>query len=214
MSIASPQSDPHFPTPLPPVRPPLRHGQRMTVEEWLNLPEDGPECWVSGGILHLAGGGEEEDVTWRNPRHCVTAGRIVYWLNRWLYEQPKPRGEVLVGDAAFQISERAGAGIDAAYVGPELAATLAEVPQAIPGIPQLAVEVLSPYDRQVEITDKIGGYLAAGVAHVWIVDPAVKTVTVYRADRVPKLFTVEDVIDAEPNLRGFRAPVREFFLDS
>ena len=43
------------------------------------------------------------------------------------------------------------------------------VPDTSP--PYLCIEILSPDDPAVEVRAKIEGYLAMGVAYVWIVDP-------------------------------------------
>jgi Uma2 family endonuclease len=46
---------------------------------------------------------------------------------------------------------------------------------------------------------------------VWVVDPAFKTITVYRKDAEPVLFNVTQAIDAGNDLPGFRAAVKEIF---
>jgi len=53
--------------------------------------------------------------------------------------------------------------------------------------PRLAVEVLSPNDRYGEVQDKVLLYLKAGVHVVWVIDPLVRNVTVYRPGRPPEL---------------------------
>ena len=50
-------------------------------------------------------------------------------------------------------------------------------------IPKLVIEVLSPTDQQTKTNKRISQYLALGVALVWLVDPVVRSVTVFRADR-------------------------------
>lgn len=41
--------------------------------------------------------------------------------------------------------------------------------------PDLVVEILSPDDQVTEMLEKIGDYLAAGIPHIWIVDPYKRT---------------------------------------
>jgi len=41
--------------------------------------------------------------------------------------------------------------------------------------PDLAIEILSPDDAVVEMLAKIGDYLAAGIPHIWVVDPYERT---------------------------------------
>jgi Uma2 family endonuclease len=41
--------------------------------------------------------------------------------------------------------------------------------------PDLAIEVVSPDDEAAEMLTKIGDYLAAGIPHIWVVDPYKRT---------------------------------------
>jgi Uma2 family endonuclease len=41
--------------------------------------------------------------------------------------------------------------------------------------PDLAIEVVSPDDQPAEMLAKIGDYLAAGIPHIWVVDPYQRT---------------------------------------
>ena len=104
-------------------------------------------------------------------------------------------------------------GTDVAYVSPELAAATPESQAVFQGAPTLVAEVLSPSDKQQDVEDKIAAYLAADVPHIWIVTPRFRTVTVYRPGSTPRVYGVEDEIDAEPHLPGFRAAVATIFED-
>jgi Uma2 family endonuclease len=41
--------------------------------------------------------------------------------------------------------------------------------------PDLAIEVVSPDDEVQEMLTKIGDYLAAGIPHIWVIDPYKRT---------------------------------------
>jgi Uma2 family endonuclease len=41
--------------------------------------------------------------------------------------------------------------------------------------PDLAIEVMSPDDEAPEMLAKIGDYLAAGIPHIWVIDPYKRT---------------------------------------
>ena len=41
--------------------------------------------------------------------------------------------------------------------------------------PDLAIEIVSPDDEVPEMLTKIGDYLAAGIPHIWVVDPYKRT---------------------------------------
>ena len=50
-----------------------------------------------------------------------------------------------------------------------------------------------------------------GVPLVWIIDPSVKRVTVFRPDEAPVTLAAENDIDGGPVLPGFRCRVADFF---
>jgi len=80
-----------------------------------------------------------------------------------------------------------------------------------PGPPDLAVEVLSPGDRTGEVDEKIDAWLAAGCAAVWIVDPKLKTVTVYLSLADVQVKAAGDVLHGDPVVPGFSCSVDELF---
>jgi Uma2 family endonuclease len=77
--------------------------------------------------------------------------------------------------------------------------------------PDLAVEVLSPEDTASEILRKVEEYLAAGTRLVWVVDPATRTVTVYRSLHDVKVLTESEELDGGDVLPGFKTTVAELF---
>jgi Uma2 family endonuclease len=80
-----------------------------------------------------------------------------------------------------------------------------------PGAPDLAVEVLSPGDRTGEVDEKIDAWLASGCAAVWIVNPKVKTVTVYRSRSDIQIFSADEILQGDPVVPGFSCSVGELF---
>lgn len=80
-----------------------------------------------------------------------------------------------------------------------------------PGAPQLAVEVLSPGDRTGEVDEKIDGWLSAGSRAVWVVDPKLKTVTIYRSPKDIQVVAAGDVLHGEPVVPGFSCLIDELF---
>jgi Uma2 family endonuclease len=179
----------------------------MTTEELLAMPDDGIERWLIRGQLREGG------VTRRNWRHSRHNVDFAYVLARWLREHPDVGGQVVGGEAGFQLTDDPDStcGIDVAYVSKSLSDATPENASLIKGPPVLAVEILSPSDKMEAIEEKIEAYLAAGVRLVWIVEPVFKTITVYRPDAEPELFSLSDEITAEPHLPGFKAAVAELF---
>ncbi|MFN0146258.1 MAG: Uma2 family endonuclease, partial [Dehalococcoidia bacterium] len=69
--------------------------------------------------------------------------------------------------------------------------------RAIPAAPTLAVEVVSPNDRDQDVGAKVLEYLAAGSERVWVVRPESRTVTVYRADGTARIHHESAVLDSD-----------------
>ncbi len=136
-----------------------------------------------------------------------------YFLEEWLDRQPEPHGEVLTGDACFRLRRAPDTtvGVDLAYVSAELAAATPANARFVDGVPVLAVEILSPSDKQQTITKKIREYLDAGVAVVWVVEPVFRTVTVYRPDAPPRMVNGAERLSGEPHLPGFDVAATELF---
>jgi len=68
-----------------------------------------------------------------------------------------------------------------------------------PGVPDLAVEVVSPGDGAEEVQSKTRTYLAKGTLQVWVVYPETSEVHQFRKDEKPLVIRVyqgDDVIDA------------------
>jgi Uma2 family endonuclease len=80
-----------------------------------------------------------------------------------------------------------------------------------PGPPDLAVEVLSPSDSTGEVNDKIAAWLAAGCVAVWIIDPRLETVTIYRSRTEITVKTIAETLDGGDVVPGFSCPVAELF---
>lgn len=84
-------------------------------------------------------------------------------------------------------------------------------PGTMPIPADLVVEVLSPNDLQYNVDRKIELYLANEFKLVWIVNPEVKTVSIYRLDGTTNRLHQNDPITGESALPGFRRTVGEFF---
>lgn len=78
--------------------------------------------------------------------------------------------------------------------------------------PDLAVEVISPNDLAYDVARKLEDYFAAGVPLVWLVNPASRTITVYRQSgmAVAHLWA-EDQLTGEDVLPGFTCRVGDVF---
>jgi Uma2 family endonuclease len=181
--------------------------KRMTAEEfcdWVHRPENENKWFelVRGEVIELPPPMKIHGVV------CLNTGRIV-----GNYAFRRRKGYVTVNDAGIILERDPDTvrGPDVALY--EDAQTFEELhPKYGEVSPLLAVEVLSPNDRADRIIRKITDYLRNGVALVWLIDPEVRTVTVYSANCGPHLLTEGDELDGGEVLPGFRCRVAEFFM--
>jgi Uma2 family endonuclease len=178
-----------------------------TTEEMLALPSNGVERWLIRGQLR------EKPMTVRNRWHSRIMACVAYVLGAWLEQQPEPRGAILCGEAGCRLRREPDTtvGIDVVYISAELAARESKETSLIDGVPVLVVEILSPSDTQEQVDEKIDGYVQAGVALVWVIDPHDRTVTIYRPGQEPELVNVRQELSGEPHLPSFRVPVAQIF---
>jgi Uma2 family endonuclease len=81
----------------------------------------------------------------------------------------------------------------------------------IPLVPDLAVEVLSPWDKPGEVKAKIADWLEAGVGLLWVADPDRETIDVHRPGRPTQTLRTTDALEGEDVVPGFRCRVAEVF---
>ncbi len=80
--------------------------------------------------------------------------------------------------------------------------------------PNLAVEVVSTHDREIDIDEKVADYLAAGSDRVWVVRPRARTITVHRPNGDAHRYVAGDTLtsdDAGFRIEGFQLPVTGVF---
>jgi Uma2 family endonuclease len=193
------------------------HGLKMSVEEFLTLPEDGIHRELIKGTVR-----EERDslpadergrtMTVRNRFHSRIEAKVSYFLIDWLEKQPAPRGEVVCGEVGFRLrgTDDSLVGIDAALVSAELVAATPPSQKIYDGPPVLAMEILSPNDTHEDIVEMVAIYLQAGTV-VWVVDPDFETVTVHQPGRESETFRPRQELSGDPYLPGFRVSVARLF---
>jgi Uma2 family endonuclease len=77
--------------------------------------------------------------------------------------------------------------------------------------PDLVIEVRSPSERWTRVFLKVGEYLEAGVQVACILDPQSETLSVYRADEIQQILTVQDDFALPDVLPGLNLKVGQFF---
>lgn len=175
----------------------------ITAEEFMNMP-DPPD----GSQQELVRG---EIVTMPPPkgRHGTVCAEFVYQIKH--HNKVHKLGHVTSNDAGVILERDPDTvrGPDAAFWS---YARLKEMPNAYPEIPpDLVVEVVSPDDRHTKVTAKVREYLHSGVRLVWVADPDVRTVTVYRSRETARTLEENDTLDGEDVLPGFKCRIADLF---
>jgi len=184
----------------------------MTLEEFRDLPEDetADRMLLRGVVVETVR--EECDVTRRNRRHALIEAEIARQIGNWIKQQPEIPGLVFSGEVGCEFPEQETSfGIDVAFFSKERLQEQVTDGPYISGAPLLAVEILSPSDVQKEIQRKTDIYLEAGTQVVWVVDPHFRTVTVFKRETSPSMFSGNDQLLTEPLLPGFEVTVSTFF---
>jgi len=75
--------------------------------------------------------------------------------------------------------------------------------------PDLAVEVLSPDDRAIDVEERVATFLRAGTRLVWIVNPKLRTATIHAPGAAPNVVGEDGLLDGGDVVPGFACPLRD-----
>ena len=170
---------------------------QMTAEELFELPDDGWRYELAAGeLVRMTPTGAE---------HGTVTACLSYVLREYVLRHGA--GTCCGAETGF-ILRRAP---DAAFVSSERIPKTGIPTSFWPFAPDLAVEVRSPSDRFAEIEMKIAEYFAAGTRLAWVVEPATRTVRVYRSPREVQVVGEEGELNGGDVLPAFSCAVRRLF---
>lgn len=180
--------------------------QSMTADEffeWANLPEN------DGTLYELEAG---RPTAMSSPGK--QPGTICWLVVKKLTEYLTIRGEgyICTNDTGLIVTRSPDT-----VRGPDLMLFLEHTaldqitPKHAEDIPTLVVEVLSPRDSMGATLRRVEQYLALGVPLVWVVEPKVRAVQVYRPQEFPKVLDEMDELSGNGILPEFRCSVSTFF---
>jgi Uma2 family endonuclease len=130
-----------------------------------------------------------------------------------IYAIPKRLG-MAICEADHKIDEKNTRRPDIAYVQMgrlPAHAVLLEDPPAFEGVPDLAIEVISPSNKAVETEKRIAFFFSTGVQAVWIIYPTVQRVHVYDSAKESKILGVDDILHGGKVLPGFLLKLYDLF---
>jgi Uma2 family endonuclease len=80
--------------------------------------------------------------------------------------------------------------------------------------PCATVEVISPNDLYTKVDEKGAAWLEHGTQIVFVVNPRRRTVAVHRPGQPVRILGIEDTLDGEEVVPGWRFPIRDLFDQS
>lgn len=183
-----------------------------TMEDFLRAEAEAPEgtrlALIDGEIVEWGA-----NATTRNARHSTTMAKMAHQLWNWAGTQPSLSPVVAGGEVRCLITHDPEqiVGLDVVvFFGADHQRESCEA-DYFEGPPTIAVEILSGSDTHGSVVDRIQVLIGAGVRQVWIVDPELRYLTVYRPDSNPVLYASSQTLVAEPELPGFQVPVNALF---
>ena len=173
----------------------------ITADFLLRTPDLGPCELVCGELIEMTPAGSEHGSIILN-----IAGPL------WAFVSRAGLGRVFGAETGFQIAHDPDTvrAPDVAFVA---AGRLpSPLPKGFfPGPPDLAVEVVSPDDRDSQVRAKVQNWLDAGCQVVWLVDPRRQTVEVFQSGSEARVLRLSDTVSGELLLPGFSLAVAEIF---
>lgn len=142
--------------------------------------------------------------------HTVICGRLLTMLT--VFVERRKLGVVCDSSAGYRLSPKLLLSPDVSFVSNERLAEIRVAPEKfLHGVPDLAVEVLSPSDTVTIIEKKLDKYFEHGPELTWLVDPQRKAVSVYTLAGITRLTKLSDVLTGGEVLRGFQCRLSRLF---
>ncbi|HEY0371907.1 MAG TPA: Uma2 family endonuclease [Thermoanaerobaculia bacterium] len=176
----------------------------MTAEELIRLPND------PAGYRHELVAGHLKKVPFGGFIHGRCTAQLLASLGNHVRQHHL--GAVCAPDTGFMLERSPDTVLapDVSFVRAEL---VEDSDDFGPFAPDLAVEVLSAFDRASEMSFKISQYLRAGTRAVIVVDPAKRTVYVNRASGADMVTTIAgEFLEVDDVVPGWKMPLSEIFV--
>lgn len=144
-------------------------------------------------------------------QHGLVCANIVYELKLYLAQHQLAQCFGAGTGFMTSVAPQRVVSLDAAIVRTERIQDGALGPSVFPGAPDLAVIVIAPNDKFDDIEADTHDLMDAGTAHVWILRPRVRMITVHRSHNDLAIMGESEFLVAEDVLPGFRVPVHRVF---
>ena len=173
----------------------------VTAEELYAMPDDGFRYELVRGELvkmPLAGA-----------IHGVIASTVGWNLHS--HVKNLRLGTVVTVGTGFQLAEDHVLAPDGAFVSQSRITTSGLPDGFFPGAPDLAIEVISPSERERHISQKVDDYLHYGCKMVVLIRPRTRRVEVHTPNREVQILEPGDVLDGGDAVPGWQLPIADIF---
>jgi Uma2 family endonuclease len=179
----------------------LRH---MTAQELLEYRHEPYRHELVDGILR-----EMEPPGYEHGRIAMRIGALLY-----AHVHEHGLGATVAAETGFLLASDPDTvrAPDAAFVSRERAEAVGPTDRYWPGAPDLAIEVVSPTDRHSEVEAKALDWLAAGAGAVVVLDPPLRTATIYRSRSDIRIVAGDEALDLHDVVAGFAPRTADLFI--
>ena len=173
----------------------------VTADELYAMPEDGFKYeLVRGELVKMPPAGfshgEFELAVTSHLRRHVRSMRL---------------GRVVSADTGFRLAEDHVLAPDGAFVLEARIPASGSPEGFFPGAPDLAVEVISPSERERHISQKVDDYLHYGCKMVVLIRPRTRQVEVHTPNQDVQILEIDDVLNGGDAVPGWQLPIADIF---
>lgn len=173
----------------------------LTAAELYHMGDIGPSELINGEIVTQMPTGHP---------HAFIESMLAFFLN--LFMRQHKIGRILTGEVGI-VTKRQPDSIraaDVAFISHERLA-LTQTEGYLDVAPELVVEIMSPGNAWSDMQEKLAEYFAIGVQMIWVVDPRLEQVHVYRSLEQVRLLRKQDTLPGEDVLPGFAVALVDIF---
>lgn len=178
----------------------------VTLDDLMKLASDARVEVINGVIVEMAPVGG---------LHHIYGGNLLYPIKTYVDE--RDLGIVFMDGLLYLMNEddrhlRGSYSPDISFIRRENIPASWNLSLPFPGVPDFAVEVMSPSDSAEEIQAKVDTYLAKGTEQVWVVYPATRQIYQYRRDQnTVRIYSGSEQIDCESLFPGLDLTLDRIF---
>jgi len=172
----------------------------LPIETWPDIPDrDGYE-YVDGRWVKVPMGTESVVVSFQVAKRLET------------FVQRTKAGTVFPNEASFQIwptHPKRYRKPDGAFIARGRLPGDRVPVKHVNVVPDLVIEVVSPFDRGSDMDDKLREYQEAGVRLIWVIYPHSRRAHVHRLDGTALVLGEDEFLTGEDVLPGFKLRLRD-----